>query len=656
LVAVALITVALAAPAFSAFAGRRANDTSTSTVSISTDADTYVTPDAPTASFGSARQLAVDGAPVAETYIGFDTSAVQGRTIDHVLLWVSTRDATGPGLSFFRVTNDWTESGMTWTNKPADGTAVTTIAGPIPAGTVGVDVTAAFSGGKIDGNRFSIRIRTDNQDGALIASRESSPAPRLDVTIFGAPPDPTPTPLPTPTPSASPTTTPTATPTATPTPSPSSSPSPTPRFTPTPTPTSTPTPTPTSTPSPTPTPSATPTPSGLLYFSGHGTDHGVGMSQYGALGRARAGQTYDQILAHYYDGTKLGTIDPRTTVRVQLAVSKVPTAASPARITARSGSWQSSAFTDDAGEPLVFPADSYVQLVNATDGWEADVFSAAGEPLATAKTTDVVMKPVDDSTRFEMKWRDSLPKYTLYRGSMRLLVNGAGVQCINTVTMDDYLKGVVPAEMPPLWPVEAVKAQVVASRGYAYVRLQPNRVFDVVPTASNQVYGGVKIEHPRSNAAIDATANQIVTYDGVAANTFFFTIGGGYTENNELAWVGNNGNIIALPVPYLRGEPDFDPNGVAYDAMAKGYSWSTGTFTWSQLGQMLSRDARTNVGTLLDLRFDRGVSDRIYKVTIIGSSRTVTVSGALFKGVYNKQRLSGPALKSTMFWFGDPPR
>lgn len=380
------------------------------------------------------------------------------------------------------------------------------------------------------------------------------------------------------------------------------------------------------------------------------------MSQYGALGRAQAGQTYDQILGHYYSGTTLGTIAANTLVRVQLASSHVPTASSPARITARNGGWQSSAFVDGSGQPLVFPADSYVQMLSGVNGWQADVFDSTGVQLATALTSDLTINPSDTTTRLEMRWRDSLAKYTQYRGSMRLLVSGTGVQCINVVVMDDYLKGVVPAEMPPLWPIEAVKSQVVASRGYAYVRLRPQRSFDVVPTAGNQVYGGASIEHARSNAAIDATANQVVMYDGTVANTFFFTIGGGYTENNEYAWVGSAGKVISSAIPYLRGQPDYDPNGIAYDSKARGFNWQTATFTWTQLGQMLARDSRTNVGTLTDIKFARGVSGRVYKVTIIGSNRTVNVSGPVFKGIYNGQRLSGNGLKSTMFWLGPAPQ
>jgi SpoIID/LytB domain protein len=642
--AAALVSLVSFVPAFAhSTEAKQRKLTSTTTVSAPLNGDTYVTPETPAKNYGSVKTLAVDATPLAEAYLSFDTSSVSGMSVDHALLWLTTKDVAGAGLSFYRLTDSWSESTLTWNTRPSAGTLITSIAGAIPAGSIGVDVSAAFASAKVDGATLSIRIATPNDDGVLFWAHEGTTAPRLDITVMGdvgtPPPSPTPTPTSTPTPSPTPTSTltPTRTPTSTPTPTP------------------TPTPTRSSTPSPTPTSSPTAVPSGLLYFNGRGTDHGVGMSQYGALGRAKAGQTYDQILAHYYNDTTLGTIDPNTIVRVLLASSHVPTGSSPARITARGGSWQSAAFVDGSGKQRVFPADSYVQMANGGGGWKADVYDSAGNTLATAAVTDLTLKPTDAATRFEMKWRDKLPKYDLYRGTMRLLVNGGGIQCINSLPMDDYLKGVVPAEMPPLWPVEAVKAQVVASRGYAYVRLRPDRMYDVVPTAGNQVYAGVDIEHPRSNAAIDATANQVVMYDAKPANTFFFTVGGGYTEDSEYAWVGNNGKVIANPIPYLRGEPDYDENGIAYDARAKRFKWQSDTFTWAQLGQMLARDSRTNVGTLLDLKFERGVSGRIYRVTIIGTSRTVYVSGPLFKGVYNNQRLSGGGLKSTMFWLGPPP-
>ena len=114
-----------------------------------------------------------------------------------------------------------------------------------------------------------------------------------------------------------------------------------------------------------------------------------------------------------------------------------------------------------------------------------------------------------------MKFRDSLPKYDLYRGSMRLLVNGSGVECVNNVDMDDYLKGVVPAEMPPLWPIEAVKAQVVASRSYAYVRFRPTigpTTSCRLPTTRSTAASGSSIRAPTRRSVL--TADKVVMYDG----------------------------------------------------------------------------------------------------------------------------------------------
>ena len=121
------------------------------------------------------------------------------------------------------------------------------------------------------------------------------------------------------------------------------------------------------------------------------------------------------------------------------------------------------------GQPTVFPADSYLQLEQDTGVWTADVFDASDTLLASVPASDVVMNGSDGNTEFEMHFRGSLTKYDMYRGGMHLTVEGSGVRAINVVSMNDYVKGVVPAEMPPLWPLEAVKAQAVAARSYAYV-------------------------------------------------------------------------------------------------------------------------------------------------------------------------------------------
>ena len=390
----------------------------------------------------------------------------------------------------------------------------------------------------------------------------------------------------------------------------------------------------------------------MFYFTGNGTDHGVGMSQTGAKGRANAGQTYDQILSAYYTGVTFATLPPeKQTIRVLLSSAFVPTPTEPARVIARGGTWQSEAFPEQT-----FPADSYLDMDVAPNGtWTANVHDPlTGDVLASVDTTDLTMTPAEPTTLFYMKFRDSLRKYDLYRGSMRLRVNGAGIQSVNIVGMDHYVQGVVPAEMIPSWPIEALKVQAVAARSYGAGKLKTTGFYDVVPTSANQVYGGVNIEYTKTNNATQATAGIVVMYNDKIATTYFFDTAGGATENSEYAWPSNSGTPGTV-VAYLRGIQDVNPDGVPYDITSVSYAWSSGQFTMAQLSSIYTKDSRTNVGTITNLTFYRGVSGRLYKVTMVGTGGTKNVSGAIFKNAYNNNKLSGGSLKSTMAYLTPVP-
>jgi stage II sporulation protein D len=222
--------------------------------------------------------------------------------------------------------------------------------------------------------------------------------------------------------------------------------------------------------------------------------------------------------------------------------------------------------------------------------------------------------------------------------------------------MDEYLKGVVPAEVPALWPIEAVRVQAVAARNYSMTHLKPTLFWDLQPTAANQVYGGVKIEHPRSSqAVVDTSGVVLLAPSGSLANTLYFATSGGHTENNEYAWPTDSGKVVGSPISYLRGVPDRDPNGVPWDVAAGDSSWSGGQFTWAQLQQILAVDSRTNAGTLISIEFKRGVSGRVYQAVIVGSAGTKTVSGAIFKNVYNRNPAGGKELNSTAIYLEAVP-
>ncbi|MDQ3937391.1 MAG: SpoIID/LytB domain-containing protein, partial [Chloroflexota bacterium] len=385
----------------------------------------------------------------------------------------------------------------------------------------------------------------------------------------------------------------------------------------------------------------------LFHFGGNGSDHGVGLSQQGARARANAGQTHAQILAHYYTGSALGTVAPGLRVRVRLADSYQPTSDVPARVVARGGSWQSALFPGNT-----FPADSYLEMTPDMGTWSASVFDATDSLLArVSDATDVLMEPAEPATLFEMRFRDSLRRYDRYRGEMRLRLNGAGIQAINVVSMNDYLRGVVPAEMPATWHIEAVRAQAIASRGYAYAKLRTTGFFDLRPDSNDQVYGGVNVEHWRSNAAVVDTDDVVVTVDGKPVQTYFFALAGGHTENNEYVFgVSAGGNVTSTPLSYLRGQPDLDPDGLPWDRNAPNFAWSSGSFTMAQLSAVLANDPRTAVGELNSVAFERGVSGRVYRATLTGVAGTKVVSGNIFKSVYNAHKLSGGNLRSNMFY------
>lgn len=587
----------------------------TDTVDLPTISDTYANSNYTGTNYGTSTALKVNVSPQKESYLKFDLSAWVGRPYASLQLRLQVSVGSSPALSVYKIgTTGWTELGLTWANRPTGGTLLANVNTNVATGAASIDISSAFASRTVETSPLGLRLVGSGSFALAASSREGTTAPVLRLapgTTVVPPPTPSPTPTATPRPTASPSPTATAAPTATPTAAPSATPAP------------------------------------MFYFTGRGTDHGVGMSQWGARGRGIAGQKYDQILASYYAGVTLGPLPPeKQTMRVLLSSAFVPTATEPARVIAKGGAWQSAAFPD-----MVFPADSYLDMDKAPSGtWTANVHEAVtGTVLASAPTADLTMTPVDPTTLFYMKFRDSLRKYDLYRGSMRLRVNGSGIQSINIVGMDDYVQGVVPAEMVPSWTLEALKVQAVAARSYGAARIKTTGFYDVVPTSANQVYGGVNIEYLKTNTATQATAGIVIWYAGKIANTYFFDTGGGATEASEYAWPSSSGTP-GTAIPYLRGGPDVDANGVAYDINSSYYSWSGAQFSMATLSKIYAKDSRTNVGTIVKLTFYRGVSGRIYKVVMEGKSSTKTVSGAIFKNVYNSYRVSGASLKSTMIY------
>ena len=134
-----------------------------------------------------------------------------------------------------------------------------------------------------------------------------------------------------------------------------------------------------------------------------------------------------------------------------------------------------------------------------------------------------------------------------YRGKLEVFVNARGsLTVVNVVPLEDYLLGVVPAELS-LPQLEAQKAQAVAARTYAVANVGTygTKGFDMVPTVWSQVYKGVSIENPTGTRAVRETRGIVATYQGKPIMAYFTSTCGGRTENSE--------NIFDHAEPYLRG-------------------------------------------------------------------------------------------------------
>jgi stage II sporulation protein D len=195
---------------------------------------------------------------------------------------------------------------------------------------------------------------------------------------------------------------------------------------------------------------------------------------------------------------------------------------------------------------------------------------------------------------------------------IRVLV-GSRVQ---QVPLEAYVRGVVSAEVPASWPLAVLEAQAVASRTYALTAHAGGSRFDVYSDTRSQVYRGVAAHTPQTDAAVAATAGQIVTYRGSPAISYFFASSGGRTENVENVWPGSS------PEPWLRGV--LDP----YD-QGPLHHWRL-TLSFASAGARLRGLVRGSFQGIEVLK--RGFSPRILAADVLGSRGRTLVSGAQLQG------------------------
>ncbi|MDE6406609.1 MAG: SpoIID/LytB domain-containing protein [Lachnospiraceae bacterium] len=159
----------------------------------------------------------------------------------------------------------------------------------------------------------------------------------------------------------------------------------------------------------------------------------------------------------------------------------------------------------------------------------------------SANLTDKVMVEMEGSGRADHD----------YRGAIECLRMEQGIVLINELPLEEYLYAVVPSEMPASYPQEALKAQAVCARTYAYRYILraglPELGAHVDDTTAYQVYHNIE-EHAAATTAVKETDGVLLTYEGEAAGNYYYSTSCG-AGTDVVSWQGGNGEDI----PYLHG-------------------------------------------------------------------------------------------------------
>jgi stage II sporulation protein D len=199
-------------------------------------------------------------------------------------------------------------------------------------------------------------------------------------------------------------------------------------------------------------------------------------------------------------------------------------------------------------------------------------------------------------------------------GVVHLVRKGKGFSVLNRVDLEEYVKGVVPAEVSSTWHPEMLKAQAVAARTYALYQqmLSATREYDVVATVQDQVYRGKQGIDAGILRAVEETRGLVITYQDAPIYAAFSSTAAGLTEDAMNVW--------SKDYPYLKGVE------CPFDLMSPYYQWKS-SFKIDTLEQSLRPQGFTvgSIATITPLSFSRG--GRVAKLRILHSGGELVLRG-----------------------------
>ena len=251
-----------------------------------------------------------------------------------------------------------------------------------------------------------------------------------------------------------------------------------------------------------------------------------------------------------------------------------------------------------------------VKLVN--DAFQViDTDSGSVLYTSAAGADHIAIRPNSTLTWFKgYKWHGDF----VYRRAS----NGS-ITVINYVGVEDYVKGVLPYEIDPDWPAEAQKAQAVCARSFALGTHKHGSDYDLCNTTNCQVYLGANRATEASDAAVDATKGETLSYNGRSVIGYFYSSDGGATEDAANVWGGD--------YAYLKGKAD------PYEDPSKD-RWTV-TLTADEIQQKMNA-AGYSIGKVANVQVTkRTATDNVNEVTVTDTSgKSVTISRSSVRTVF----------------------
>ena len=397
-----------------------------------------------------------------------------------------------------------------------------------------------------------------------------------------------------------------------------------------------------------------PTNSSVIHIEGNGWGHGIGMSQYGAYGRALpigqggGAQTAEQILSFYYPGTSLSVVEVPNDLRVHIFSGEGATfttsgpvdllnasgnsfASIPAQTVltiGRSSSVISITTPDNVDQCIEIAQPENIQ--HCTDG-PISIDLVEGEPVQT----DVIEQFTDVGTsgnsyqwgRLVIRERD---------------LEGDGVFVIlENLPMEKYIYGL--AEVSPSWPTAALESQAIAGRSYALAHINSRRTsgnwsmpWDLYSTINDQYYIGYTHESANNaenwTAAVEATAGQVLLNGESPISAYYSSSNGGHSEAGAYVFC-TAANHPCPDISYLPAQVD------PFDSVGNPYSTWERDYTGEEVASWLASSSVGSVGAITGIYVsgDFGTSGRTDQanVTIVGTARTAVTKGDNFMAIVN---------------------